>query len=98
MPDYWVETSFSFACIPGYKMKLLQLPLDTSLSAVHLVQVRFFERVKLERRIKRLQAAAQAARAAGSEPPAANAEALAQAQDDLQVRLEGSGLAEPLGW
>jgi hypothetical protein len=49
------------------------------------LQVRFFERVKLERRIRRLEAAAQAARAAGGAPPAADAAALAQAQDDLQV-------------
>jgi len=49
------------------------------------LQVRFFERVKLERRIRRLQAAAQAARAGGGTPPASDAAALAQAQDDLQV-------------
>ena len=49
-------------------------------------QVRFFERVKLERRIRRLQAAVQAARRAGGEPAPADAAALAQAQDDLQAR------------
>jgi len=37
------------------------------------LQVRFFERVKLERRIRRLQAAAQAARAGGGTPPASDA-------------------------
>lgn len=54
--------------------------------------MRFFERVKLERRIRRLQAAAQAARGAGREPAPADAAALAQAQDDLQVR---SGVLPP---
>lgn len=48
--------------------------------------MRFFERVKFERRIRRLQAAAQSARRAGGEPAPADATALAQAQDDLQVR------------
>lgn len=55
----------------------------------NLSQVRFFERVKLERRIKRLEAAAQAARVAGSEVTSAHAAALAQAHDDLQVRFRG---------
>lgn len=51
--------------------------------------MRFFERVKLERRIKRLEAAEQAARVAGSEVTSASTAALAQAHDDLQVRFRG---------
>ncbi|KAK9825690.1 hypothetical protein WJX81_004393 [Elliptochloris bilobata] len=55
--------------------------------AVRYHKVRFFERVKLERRIRRLQAAMQAAQAGGGEPAPGDAAALAQAQDDLQYVL-----------
>ena len=71
------------ACLGGKGTSCSQCAPDTSRCTA---QVRFFERVKLERCIRRLQAAAQAARAAGGEPIPADTVALAQAQDDLQVR------------
>ncbi len=48
-------------------------------------QVRFFERVKLERRIKQLERQLQQARERGLAVAASETERLARLQDDLQV-------------
>jgi hypothetical protein len=55
------------------------------LAIYYILQVRFFERVKLERRIKRLQKHLQGLRSSGQEVPKADLERLALLQDDLQV-------------
>jgi hypothetical protein len=47
--------------------------------------VRFFERIKLERGIKKLEKQLAQAREKGQEAPAAQLERLACLQDDLQV-------------
>ena len=50
-----------------------------------LLQVRFFERIKLERRIKKVEKQLAEAKEKLAEPPAALLECLACLQDDLQV-------------
>ncbi|EIE27289.1 hypothetical protein COCSUDRAFT_45805 [Coccomyxa subellipsoidea C-169] len=52
--------------------------------AVRYHKVRFFERIKLERRIKKVEKQLAEAKEKGAEPPAALLECLACLQDDLQ--------------
>lgn len=65
---------------------MLSFWLSSIAEGLVAIQVRFFERVKLERRIKQLEKKLQQDREQGHAVAQSDAEALACAQDDLQVR------------